>query len=157
MSVRTKRSIAPCIERRDVHAPARSRPPTASTSAADSRADPTADRHRRGGRVLFEIPFRSAMSDSDLARLARLLDLTTHMHPKMRPDPTSPGVARLDRCTGLYLERGESDGQWVLHARTWGRPAPESVRQWEVLAAWAARQLEPKGPVRERSDSTARR
>jgi hypothetical protein len=93
--------------------------------------------------VLFEVPFASAMDDPDLARLARVLDLTTHMHPKMRPDPNSPGVARLDHFSGLFLERGETDGQWVLEARTWGNPAPETVHEWHVLAANAAHQLDP--------------
>jgi len=93
--------------------------------------------------VLFEVPFASAMSDSDLARLARMLDLSTHMHPKMRPDTTSPGVGRLDHFSGLFLERGETEGQWVLEARTWGEPAPESVHEWHLLAAFAAHQLDP--------------
>lgn len=103
--------------------------------------------------MLFEIPFRSAMSDSDLARLARLLDLSTHMHPKMRPDPTSPGVARLDHFSGVFLERGARAGAWALEARTWGRPAPQSVHEWEVVAAWAARQLDPSVPLPERRGS----
>jgi hypothetical protein len=100
-------------------------------------------RHGRGGRVLFEVPFKSAMSDSDLARLARTLDLSTHRYPKMRPDPNSPGVARLDHFSGLFLERGETDGEWVLEARTWGNPAPESVHEWHLLATGAAHQLDP--------------
>ncbi len=87
------------------------------------------------------------MSDADLAQLARLLDLTTHTYPKMRPDPTSPGVVRLDHFSGLFLERGPRDGEWVLEARTWGRPAPDTVRGWEVVAGWVARQLDPTGVV----------
>lgn len=83
------------------------------------------------------------MSDPDIARLVRLLDLTTHMHPKMRPDPTSPGVARLDHFSGLYLEHGAEAGEWVLEARTWGRPAPGSVHEWELRAAWAAGRFDP--------------
>jgi hypothetical protein len=58
------------------------------------------------------------MSDPEIALLARTLDLTMHMHPKMHPDPTSPGVARLDHFSGLFLERGVGEGQWVLEART---------------------------------------
>jgi hypothetical protein len=61
--------------------------------------------------VLFEVPFTSAMSDSDLVVLARVLDLSTHMYPKMRPDPNSPGVARLDHFSGVFLERGADEGQ----------------------------------------------
>lgn len=100
--------------------------------------------------MLFEIAFHSAMTDADLARLARLLDLSTHMHPKMRPDPTSPGVVRLDHFSGLFLERGGLDGQWVLEARTWGNPAPETVHEWHLLAAFAARQLDPTVTLPER-------
>jgi len=137
MTVTTSSTIAPRRERRASH-PARPAAPRISASAADLGTARTGDRHGRGGRILFEIPFRSAMSDPDIARLARLLDLTTHMHPKMRPDPTSPGVARLDHFSGLYLERGDEAGEWVLEARTWGRPAPESVREWEQRAVWAA-------------------
>ena len=70
--------------------------------------------------MLFEVPFKSPMTDADLARLARLLDLSTHIYAKQRPNPTSPGVARLDHFSGLFLERGPSEGEWVLEARTWG-------------------------------------
>lgn len=92
---------------------------------------------------MFQVPFRSAMGDADLAVLRRVLDLSTHMYPKMRPDPNSPGVARLDHFSGLFLERGADEGQWRLEGRTWGRPAPETVHEWHVLAAQAARQLDP--------------
>ncbi|MGH2896614.1 MAG: hypothetical protein ACRDPM_25560, partial [Solirubrobacteraceae bacterium] len=89
----------------------------------------------------------SSMSDDDLSLLARLLDLSTQMHPKMRPDPNSPGVARLDHFSGLFLERGASEGQWRLQARTWGRPTPQAVREWHLLAAQAARRLDPDASV----------
>jgi|SRR5579884_309045 len=112
-------------------------------------------RHGRGGRVLFEVPFTSEMSDADLARLARVLDLSTHLHPKQRPDPTSPGVARLDHFSGLYLEPGDSDGEWVLEARTWGKPAPESVHEWHLLAVDAARELDPTVTSPERLPASA--
>ena len=105
---------------------------------------PKANPRHRGGTVLFEVPFRSAMSEVDLAVLAHVLDLSRHMHPKMRPDPNSPGVARLDHWSGLFLERGAAEGEWTLEARTWGKPAPESVHEWHLLAAQAARQLDPR-------------
>ncbi len=92
--------------------------------------------------MLFEVPFHSAMTDADLARVARLLDLSTHMRPKMRPDPNSPGVARLDHFSGLFLERGEHETEWVLEARTWGNPTLETVHEWHLLATFAARQLD---------------
>jgi hypothetical protein len=91
--------------------------------------------------VLFQVPFASTMSDCDLALLARLLDLSTHMCPKMHPDPNSPGVARLDHFSGLFLKRGGTAGQWVLEARTWGQPGPQSVNEWNLLAAGA--ELDP--------------
>jgi len=99
---------------------------------------------------LFEVPFASVMSDPEIELLARALDLTTHMHPKLRPSPSSPGVARLDHFSGLFLERGVGEGHWVLEARTWGHPDRESVHEWHLLAAGAARLLDstvtfPKG------------
>lgn len=94
--------------------------------------------------MLFEVPFKSEMTDADLARLARTLDLWTHMYPKLRPDPNSPGVARLDHFSGLFLERGSAEGEWVFEARTWGNPGPESVHEWHLLTAGAARQLDPR-------------
>lgn len=99
--------------------------------------------HGRGGTSLFQVPFVSVMSDPEIALLARALDLTTHMYPKMRPSPNSPGVARLDHYSGLFLERGVGEGQWLLEARTWGHPATESVHEWHLLAAGAARLLDP--------------
>ena len=120
-------------------------PRVASPSASPPHASAAQE---RGGTVLFKVGFVSQMTDTDLHRLARTLDLTTHMHPKMRPDPTSPGVARLDHWSGLFLERGSEIGRWTLEARTWGHPAAESVHAWHLLAAWAAHQLDPTVRVR---------
>jgi hypothetical protein len=89
----------------------------------------------RGAVVLFQVPFASTISDCDLALLARLLDLVTQ-------DANIPGVVRLDYFSGLFLKRGAPAGQWVLEARTWGQPAPQSVHEWNLLAIWAARQLD---------------
>jgi hypothetical protein len=97
----------------------------------------------RGGVVLFQVPFASAMSDSDLALLARTLDLVTQ-------DANSPGVVRLDHFSGLFLKRRATAGQWVLEARTWGQPAPESVHEWNLVAAGAASELDPAVPLPER-------
>ena len=124
-------------------------PPTAPASR-ESASPSIPARHGRGGRVLFEVPFKSEMTDGELARLARAFDLSTHMYPKMRPDPTSPGVARLDHFSGLYLERGGAEGKWVLEARTWGQPAPESVHEWHLLATQAAHQLDASVEMPER-------
>ena len=100
--------------------------------------------------MLFEVPFTSEMTDADLARLRRMFDLSTHIYPKQRPNPTSPGVARLDHFSGLYLERGNAEREWVLEARTWGRPAAESVQEWHLLVAQAAHQLDPTVTMPER-------
>jgi len=110
----------------------------------------TVNPHHRGGQVLFEIRFTSPMRDVDLAHLAQGLDMSTHMYPKMRPDPNSPGVARLDQHSGLFLEHGRGEDQWLLQARTWGRPAPQTVHEWHLLAAQAARRLDPQVPLPER-------
>jgi hypothetical protein len=107
------------------------------------------------GSCCFRCRSRARLSDRYLALLARLLDLSTHMYPKMRPDPNSPGVARLDHFSGLFLNRGATAGQWVLEARTWGHPAPQSVNEWNLLAAWAARQLDPTVPFPRRLPASA--
>ncbi len=110
-------------------------------------AAPNPDAPSRGGRVLFTVRFHSEMGDVDLARLALLLDMSTNMAPKMRPDPAEPGVARLDRFSGLYLERGGQDGEWVLEGRTWGSPSSAQVRRWHVRAAQAAKRLDPEAQL----------
>ncbi|HEX5191162.1 MAG TPA: hypothetical protein VFW09_00045 [Solirubrobacteraceae bacterium] len=51
------------------------------------------------------------MTDADLDLLRRRLDMTTRPEQKMRPDSNSPGVARLDHWSGLFLERGANDGR----------------------------------------------
>ena len=93
--------------------------------------------------TLFEVPFASAMSDSDLALLERALDLTLSKDAKMDPRPDRLGFARLDRDSGLFLEPRATDGQWMLHARTWGHPASDSVHEWHVEAAGGAHMLDP--------------
>jgi hypothetical protein len=51
--------------------------------------------------------------------------------------------ARLDHDSGLFLEPGDGQGQWVLEARTWGHPDPDTVHRWNVSAATAARRIDP--------------
>jgi hypothetical protein len=132
---------------------------TARTSSAPGPQlvhEPTPrDPQERGGVVLFQVPFASAMGDSDLALLARTLDLVTHMQQKMHPDPNGPGVVRLDHFSGLFVKRGATDGEWVLEARTWGQPAPESVHEWNLVAAGAARQLDPAVTLPERLSASS--
>jgi len=119
-----------------------------ATPPSASAAEPIAPvrRHERGGRVLFTVPFQSAMTDPDVDRLAHALDLWSHMNVKLYRSPTSRGVARLDHFSGLFLEPGDRDGKWVLEARTWGQPAPETVHGWHLVASVAAHQLDPTVP-----------
>jgi hypothetical protein len=74
--------------------PARtSRPEPAYTAASTPRG--------RGSTTLFQVPFASAMSDPDIALLARTLGLTTHTDPRLSPSPNGPGAVRLDHHSGL--------------------------------------------------------
>jgi hypothetical protein len=72
------------------------------------------------------------------------------MHPKLHDSPTSPGVVRLDFYSGLFLERGPDEGQWVFEGRTWGDPSPSIVHDWHLSAAAAAHQLDPTVAVPKR-------
>ncbi len=98
----------------------------------------------RPRRTLFSIRFESAMSDRDLARLRSALDLVTYMSPKPGVSGASLGVVPLDFSSGLFLVRGDGQQQWALEARTWGDPPAAAVHEWEVTAAIAARQLDPR-------------
>jgi hypothetical protein len=105
--------------------------------------------------TLFEVPFASAMSDLDLAQLERTLDLSVRPDAKRDPRPDSLGFACLDRDSGLFLEPRAGEGQWVLQARTWGHPAPESVHEWHVVAAGGAHMLDPTVVPPERLKASA--
>jgi hypothetical protein len=96
-----------------------------------------------GRRLLFSVSFTTRMTDEDIVRLTRTLNLDTHFHPKLRDSPSRPGLARLDFDSGLFLLRGGEDDRWVLEGRTWGDPPPQSVLEWHLRAITAARQLDP--------------
>jgi hypothetical protein len=81
---------------------------------------------------MFAVPFQTAMSDADIHRLNSVLGMDTHLHPKLRGSPASPGVSRLDFFSGLFLVRGDGPQDWRLEGRTWGAPAPESVQGWHL-------------------------
>ena len=125
-------------------------PAFSARPAVDAQADPPA----RGVSTLFEVPFASAMSDLDLTLLERTLDLSVRRDAKMHPRPDSPGFALLDRDSGLFLEPRAAEGQWMLQARTWGHPAPDSVHEWHVVAAGGARRLDPTVIVPERLNAS---
>jgi hypothetical protein len=93
-------------------------------------------------RTLFSVDFRSPMGDEDLLRLHRSLDMVTYLSPKPGVAGAQPGVAKLDEWSGLFLVRGEAEGEWALEARTWGDPPAEAVNSWRHLAALAARELD---------------
>lgn len=94
---------------RAVRAPSHPRRPSARRASSQPRD--AVSPHGRGGTVIFEVWFTSAMTDADLDLLRRRLDMTTRPEQKMRPDSNSPGVARLDHWSGLFLERGANDGR----------------------------------------------
>jgi hypothetical protein len=99
---------------------------------------------RSGGRQkLFSIRFKSSMSDTDVARLQRELDLVTYLTPKPGVSGASPGVVRLDDWSGLFLERGYNHGEWILEGRTWDDPPRPAAHDWHLRAALAARALDP--------------
>ena len=65
---------------------------------------------RRGRRrTLFSIPFKCAMTDADVARLHRELDLATYLSPKPGVSGAGPGLVPLDIWTGLFMERGAGE------------------------------------------------
>lgn len=87
------------------------------------------------------------MSDEDLLRLHRRLDMVTYLERKPGVFGASPGVARLDAWSGLFLVKGEQDGHWALEARTWGNPPEPVVEGWRAQALLAARELDPGAQV----------
>ena len=136
--------------RRNIADTAALQPASATRASLSAAPERTLASQRRGPATLFDVSFASAMTDSDLALLARTLDMTFHTSPKLRPSPAGLGVVRLDHYSGLFLKRGAVDGEWVLEARTWGHPAPENSHEWHVLAAGAARLLDPSVALLER-------
>jgi hypothetical protein len=98
-------------------------------------------------RVMFIVPFHTAMGDADIHRLNSVLDMRTHLHPKLHASPASAGVSRLNFHSGLFLIRGDGSREWRLEGRTWDVPAPETVHEWHLVAADAARLLDPAVPV----------
>lgn len=108
-----------------------------------------------GAVTLFTIPIASAMNDRDLSALVLALDFDTRVAPAGSSPDARVGPARLDHDSGLYLKAGEAPGQWVLEARTWGHPDPESVHRWNVSAATAARRIDPTVQLPRRLDDGA--
>jgi hypothetical protein len=105
--------------------------------------------------TLFSVPFRSRMTDPDLARLHARLDLVTYVSPKPGVSGASPGVVPLDFWSGLFLERGAGETEWVLEGRTWGKPTEAAVREWHIRAALTARELDPAVEIPHRPQAQA--
>jgi hypothetical protein len=121
---------------------ARPRPREGAPAPGQALPPPTATTGARY-RLMFVVPFHTAMTDADIHRLNRVLDMSVHLHPKLHASPASPGVSRLDFFSGLFLVRGDRPQEWRLEGRTWAAPAPQLVHGWHLVAADAARLLDP--------------
>ena len=99
----------------------------------------------RRTRTLFQVRFKSAMTDEDAKQLQDALDMTTHLHPKHPAIAPPLGFAPLP-FGGLYLVRGEGEREWALEGRAWTIPEPAAVREAELEAISAARRLDPNAP-----------
>lgn len=108
--------------------------------AEDAHADRS---HGRSLSILFRVPFKSAMTDTEVARLRGELELVTYTTRKTGVSGASPGVVPLDLWSGLFLERGDGENEWVLEGRTWGNPPDSLIHEWHVRAALAALELDP--------------
>lgn len=120
------------------------RRPQTPAAAASELSPPSPD--TSSARVLFRVPFDSAMSDADADRLRGALDMALCLHPKHPAVRPPLGVARLDFHSGLFLVHGESEHEWALEGRTCGEPADEVARGWELEAILAAGRLDPGVP-----------
>jgi hypothetical protein len=122
------------------------------SATARQPADPSApiNPQRRGGTVVFEIPFSSPLGAAERESLRHQLGLTGHADHKLPVDPYSPASVRLDRFSGLFLERADGEDRWILQARTWGTPSAATVHGWRVRAAEVAHQFDHAVPVPER-------
>ncbi|MGH2843871.1 MAG: hypothetical protein ACRDKL_09835 [Solirubrobacteraceae bacterium] len=142
--------------RRDLHSRPTPAPPDHHAPA--ERADAAvggANPHQRGGRVIFEVPLRSAMGGADLELLRRQLEMTAHVDHKLPADPNSPAIAQLDDESSVILEHGEDSQAWLLQGRTWGSPSDASVHAWHVRSALVAHQLDAGVELPQRLAATA--
>lgn len=129
--------------------------PQAVVSADEARGAP-AGPGASHDHTCFAVQFHSAMSDADIAHLAAELNMSTCFHPKLRPAVAPLGFVRLDFYSGLFLLRGKRENEWTLECRTWDRAAPDIIHEWQLLAAAAARLLDPSVPVPSRAECPRR-
>jgi hypothetical protein len=109
----------------------------------------------QGARTLFEVHFASAMTEDNLAVLSSRLGLTTRLAPQAGIGQGDGRFARLDNSSSLFLQRGTTEGTWILEGRTWGEPSPLNVHDWHVVTAYAAQLLDPTVRPPERQPATA--
>ena len=95
------------------------------------------------------------MADADVARLRASLDLVTHLSPKAGTFGISLGLVPLDSWSGLFLERGAGEDEWLLEACTWENPPESVIHEWHMRAALAARELDPTVPLPPRETAPA--
>lgn len=107
-------------------------------------------RMQRGGQVLFEFSFHSAMAPSERELLRRELDMVMHVDHKLSVDPDSDGHARLDRDAALFLDPVDEAGGWRLQARSWGQPPARTVEGWRLRSGVIAHMLDPSVPLETR-------
>jgi hypothetical protein len=69
-------------------------------------APPGAPRYR----VMVTVPFQTAMSDSDIHPLTRVLGIEQKRAPKLHSGPASPVMARLDFFSARFLSCSEGRG-----------------------------------------------
>jgi hypothetical protein len=84
---------------------------------------------------MFVVSFQTAMSDADIHRRNGVLDMSTHLHPKLRASPVSSGVSRLDFFSGLFLVSAATrlrNGDWRVAP---GEPRP---RRAFTAGTWSA-------------------
>ena len=97
--------------------------------------------------VPFSLPIHAELSGRPLGLLVSELGMWTHVQPKQeRSIPYA--MAQLDPYTGLYLLRGEAEGQWTLQCRAYRPPPPASLRQWRLHADWVVAQLDGDAAAR---------
>jgi hypothetical protein len=111
--------------------------------ATGQTATPSTPRRTARCVTLFSVPFMSRMTYDHLARLHSELDLVTYLTPKPGVSGASAGVVPLDFWSGLFLEHGVGEDDWMLEARTWDSPPESLVHEWHVRAALVARELDP--------------
>lgn len=91
--------------------------------------------------VPFSIRFHGDLSGHRLALLGSELGMFTTLQP-LEQSGDQVGVAPIDADTGLYLVRGETEGEWLLECRAYGDSADGWIERWHRRALWVVGQLD---------------